>query len=151
MRRIIWGYSMKLVINSDSRLSEAIGGLRTAYAKDRYLTVNIKAGKPRSLDQNALSFAWYEQVAEELREQTINQVRRENKLVVGVPILRAEEEDFRKVYDSSLKMLPYEQKLELMDFIPVTSLMNTNQLSQYLEGMKERYKGRVELRFPDEA
>ena len=79
-------------------------------------------------------------------------VKCESKLTCGVPILRAEDEDFRAFYDNAVKRnLSYEQKLEAMKFIPVTSLMNVKQLSQYLEDVQQ-YWGRqgVFLAFPDD-
>lgn len=66
-----------------------------------------------------------------------------------MPILRAEDEEFRTFYDGALKGLSYEQKREAMKFVPVTSLMTKPQLSKYLEAMQNDFIGRgVRLEFP---
>lgn len=104
----------------------------------------------RSLEQNALSHAWYEQLAKELPEDNELGWKCFCKLHFGVPILRAADEDFRVFYDGSLKAtLTYEQKLEAMKYLPVTSLMKTKQLSAYLETMQAHFLAHgVRLEFP---
>ena len=139
-----------LTVNSDQSLSRAIGDLREAYRAHRYVKVTIGTGAKRSLDQNALSHAWYQQIADELREYKPHEIKRANKLHHGVPILRAEDEEFRAVYDAVIRPLAYEQKLLAMDILPVTSRMTKAQLSAYLDAMKAAYDGSVALQFPDE-
>ncbi|SEO76720.1 hypothetical protein SAMN02800692_2015 [Luteibacter sp. UNC138MFCol5.1] len=142
-----------VVVNSVERLQSILGDIREAWGKHHYLRVTIKTGKDRTLDQNAISHAWYEQIARELREDTAEGVKAECKLRFGVPILRAGDEEFREMYDASIRgHLSYEQKLKAMRFIPVTSLMTTSQLSQYLEDVQREYAGRgVMLEFPEDA
>ena len=70
------------------------------------------------------------------------------KLHFGVPILRMGDE-FREKYDRAVKPMAYEDKLTLMEWFPVTSLMTTPQLSEYLEKVQDHYRGRVALEFPE--
>lgn len=141
---------MTIDVFNDNTLSDAIGSLREAYAKHRRLKVSIRAGK-RSLDHNAISHVWYAQIANELREDTPEGVHCECKLRFGVPILRAEDDDFRTFYDKAIKgALTYEEKIEAMRFVPVTSLMTPDQMSRYLDAMQKAYTGRVVLEFPKE-
>ena len=141
---------MNLTINSDQSLSSAIGELRDQFKSHRFLRVSIKTGKDRSIDQNSISHAWYEQISRELREETPLGIKNFCKLHYGVPILRAENEEFRQQYDTVLKPLSYDKKLLAMNFLPVTSLMNKAQLSQYLEAMQSAYANRVKLEFPEQ-
>lgn len=141
---------MNLTINSDQSLSSAIGELRDQFKAHRFLRVSIKTGKDRSIDQNNISHAWYEQISRELREETPLGVKNFCKLHYGVPILRAENEEFRQQYDTVLKPLSYDKKLIAMNFLPVTSLMTKAQLSQYLEAMQLAYADRVKLEFPEQ-
>lgn len=141
---------MNLTINSDTSLQAAIGDLREAYRAHKFLRVAVKTGKDRSLDQNSLAHVWYEQVSRELREETPLGVKCFCKLHYGVPILRAENEDFRIQYDTVLKPLSYDKKLLAMNFLPVTSLMSKDQLSQYLAAMQAAYADRVQLVFPEQ-
>lgn len=140
------------VINSDNSLQSFIGEIRELYRVHRYVKVSAKTGKARSLDQNAISHAWYEQLARELREDDALGWKCYCKLHHGVPILRAEDEDFREAYDATIKGMTYEQKLKAMRLLPVTSLMTKEQLSKYLEAMQGDFapKG-VSLEFPDQA
>lgn len=126
----------QLVINSDTSLQSVIGALREMYAQHRYVKINAKTGKPRSLDQNAISHAWYEQLARELREEDALGHKCYCKLHFGVPILRAEDDQFREFYDNAIKGMSYERKLAAMKFLPVTSLMTKLQLSKFLEVMQ---------------
>lgn len=141
---------MNLTINSDTSLQAAIGDLREAYRAHKFLRLSVKTGKARSLDQNSLAHVWYEQVSRELREETPLGVKCFCKLHYGVPILRAENEDFRIQYDTVLKPLSYDKKLLAMNFLPVTSLMTKDQLSQYLAAMQAAYADRVQLVFPEQ-
>lgn len=142
---------MKAAIYSEPRLQQVIGQMRQAFKAGGYLRVTWSEEKPRSLPQNALAHCWYEQISRELGEDTPEGVKAECKLRFGVPILRAQDEDFRTLYDGAIKgNLSYEQKLQIMRLLPVTSLMNSAQLSQYLQDVQRSYAGRVDLQFPDE-
>ena len=67
-----------------------------------------------------------------------------------MPILRAEDEEFREAYDAVIrKTLRYDQKLVAMDMLPVTSRMTTKQISQYMQDVQDHYRERgVQLEFP---
>ena len=137
-------------VNSETSLQSVIGDLRELWRDRKFLTLSVKAGKGRSLDQNAISHAWYAQVARELREDDERGVKRYCKLHFGVPLLRAEDEEFREAYDRVIRpRLSYEEKLEAMDILPVTSRMTTKQLSRYMEDVQAHYVARgVQLEFP---
>lgn len=139
-----------MVVNSDSSLQSVIGELREMYRQHRYIKITAKTGKHRSLDQNAIGHAWYEQIARELREDDALGWKCYCKLHHGVPILRSEDEVFRETYDVTIKGMAYEQKLLVMKMLPVTSLMNKEQKSKYLEAMQgDFYRRGVLLEFPE--
>lgn len=118
---------------------------------NRPLEVLVRpAKKNRSYEQNAISHAWYQELAAKLPEDDALGWKCFCKLHFGVPILRAEDDDFRESYDGTIKAMSYEQKLQVMRILPVTSLMTTNQLSRYLEAMQEHFreKYQVSLEFP---
>ena len=139
------------IVNSRESLQRVLGDIRQMWNEHKFLRFNIKTGKDRSLDQNAISHAWYEQIARELREDTPEGVKCECKLRFGVPILRAADSDFREMYDTAIRgHLSYEQKLKAMRFLPVTSLMTVPQLRQYLVDMQDEFARRgVLLEFPE--
>ena len=108
-------------------------------------TVNLTKGKRRSVEQNRLQRLWLQEAAEQLGEYTPEEYRAYCKLHFGVPILRGEEEDFRKKYDEMFRdRFDYPEKLKLMadpwDF-PVTRLMSTGQKKRYLDDMADHFTG----------
>ncbi|AMG36268.1 recombination protein NinB [Achromobacter xylosoxidans] len=98
--------------------------------------------KPRTRAQNAFSHAWYGEIAEALPEDDALGWKCYCKLHHGVPILRAEDEEFRAAYDGSIKPLPYEKKLIAMRVFPVTSRMNTRQLTKYADAVRDDFAAR---------
>lgn len=102
----------------------------------------------RSKPQNDQSFVWYEEIAKHLPDDDISGWRCYCKLHHGVPILRAESEAFRESYDYAIKGLDYEQKLQAMKILPVTSLMNKSQMTKYFDAVQDDFfKRGVDLRF----
>lgn len=113
------------------------------------------ANRRRTLDQNALQWKWHTEAAQQLRDQSAEDYRAYCKLHFGVPILRAEDAEFREQYNKTLLHLPYETKLELMkapiDF-PVTRLMTVKQKTAFLDAVCQYYMGLgVMLTMPKEA
>jgi hypothetical protein len=112
--------------------------------------LQVSWGKPRkhrSLDQNAISHAWYATVAAVEKEYTPAEVKRFCKYHFGVPILR-ENLEYSHMIEKVLAPLNYEERVKAMEFINVTSLMTKAQLSTYLEHVQDHYRGRVPLEFP---
>ena len=109
------------------------------------LTVSLSKGGVRTLKQNKLQRLWLGEIADQLGDQSAEDIRGYCKLTIGVPILRAENESFRERYDAVVKPLPYEQKIALMmeplDF-PVTRLMTTKQHTAYLDGVHRHFSER---------
>ena len=143
---------MILTVTNDHNLQVALGRIRESFKRDGgYLRITVREGKDRTHLQNALSHAWYEQLSRELPEDTAEGWKCFCKLHCGVPILRRDDEDFRASYDASLKGMSYESKLKAMRILPVTSLMTTRQLGEYLEDVRNVFAARgVVLEFPDE-
>ncbi len=127
-------------VNSISTLAATTHALEADFKEHKYLQVQITAGKLRSLPQNAMIYKLYSDAARVTEGETPQTIRRECKLVLGVPILRSEDPKFRDKWDNNIKTaLRYEQKLEIMDFWPVTSRMNTEQESRYIDLLLARY------------
>ena len=130
-----------ILINSAESLQRALGDLRDMWHQHKFLRVSVKAGKDRSLSQNAVTHLWYAQLARELREDDEAGWKAYCKLHHGVPIMR-EDEQFRDCYDNSIKHLRYEQKLIAMRHFPVTSLMTKAQLTKYADAMRIDFIGK---------
>jgi len=137
-------------VNSANTLSEAIGELRKKFKEKGYFTLTINTGKNRTLSQNALSHVWYDKVAKEEGEYDVEGVKCLCKFHKGLPILRATDAEINEYCVAVIDLLPYEAKIEAMKFLPVTSRMNTEQLTTYLEAVQANYSGRVDLQFPED-
>lgn len=132
-----------ITVNSDTSLQEILGDIREKYEKHKYLRVTIKTGKDRSIKQNNVTHRWYEQIARELREDDVVGWRCYCKLHHGVPILRTDDEEFRTAYDAAiLHKMSYADKLLIMKFMPVTSIMTKEQLTKYAEAVQADFRKR---------
>jgi hypothetical protein len=110
--------------------------------KDSYpITIQAFKGesKHRSLEQSALVNIWYRDIAKQAEDRTTQEVTRECKLNLGVPILRGESEKFREVYDRVVGDHDYETTLEMMDYLPVTSSMTVVQMTDYIDTLYHTY------------
>lgn len=114
-----------------------------------------RGGRHRSIEQNRLQHLWHHEAATALKDEAAEDKRAYCKLHFGVPILRAESDEFRAQYDAIIRPLPYEKKLELMkapiDF-PVTRLMTTEQTTRFLDAVADHYRSLgVRLTMPEAA
>lgn len=116
--------------------------LLTVYleGRKRPFTVDITEGRDRSTEQNRLAFKWYVEISEQTGEDR-GDVRARCKLEIGVPILREAHDKFKATYDRVIRPLPYSEKLELIrdTEMPVTSLMNVEQMSRYMDIVFRRH------------
>lgn len=108
--------------------------------RKRPFTVEITEGRNRSTEQNNLAFKWYKEISEQTGED-IEDVRARCKLEDGVPILRDAQEKFRATYDRLVRPLSYSEKLALIrdTDMPVTRLMNVEQMTRYLDIVFRRH------------
>jgi hypothetical protein len=113
-------------------------------------TVEWVQGRDRTRDQNALQWLWATEAAHQLGDRTAEEMQREWKLRHGVPILREDSAEFRATYDRSLKPLPYEQKVEAMAFVDVTSILKVRQMVRFLDAVqRECAEQGIRLTDPD--
>ena len=135
--------SLKFVINSEliqGNMLEVIGQMRLA-GKVPVVTIQEQGAK-RSIPQNSLIYALYDEIAGQQEGETAQTVMRYAKLTIGVPLLRSEDEKFRNLYDKTIRMvLNYEEKLEAMDILPVSSLMKKALFTRYIDQVITHYSG----------
>ena len=103
------------------------------------LTVNIKKGEDRTIEQNKLQRMWVRE-AEEQGDHTAEEYRGYCKLTFGCAILYHENEEFADAFDAVIRPLSYENKLKAMMLpldMPVTRLMTVKQTTKYLDQVFE--------------
>ena len=110
-----------------------------------------RVGDSRSSQQNALSFALYGQIAAQVEDQTVEEIRRQCKLDYGVPILLQDDTDFHDIWYQSIGLLNYEQRLVAMKWTQVTSKFNKRQFSEYVDRLITDFsKQGISIIFPGE-
>jgi len=103
-------------------------------SKDKSYRVRITLdSEDRSLKQNKLAFFWYK-VRAGINGNSIQYDRQFCKLHYGVPLLLASDDysEFHKFWHNAMLILPYEEQMQAMDFVPVTRLMSTKHFAEYL-------------------
>lgn len=91
----------------------------------------------RTPSQNNMIHHCYGEIARQKPDMSILEVERYCKLHFGVPILRANHESFRETWDKHMlgDKKGYEEKLDFMDVIEVTRIMNKTEASEYIDTM----------------
>lgn len=141
---------MKLVANSKSSFADAVIELQKLWNQKKYLRITATTNKDRSLDQNALWAAMYERISVTQGDGTaddIAQVKSYCKLMIGVPILRRDDEQFEKGWRRYFANRSFEEQLYLMggnalfgpDGFPVTRLFDTKQGAEYTDAIPRHY------------
>lgn len=131
----------RISVNSTTKLSEAISQLTSMFRDKKFVVVSLRPGKDRTLEQNALWFAFYKRIAEMTQIGDAADARRYCKLHIGVQILLNEDEEFQRAWYRIMRHLTYEEKLAAMggcklfgpDGMPVTSLFNRAQGVAYTD------------------
>ena len=131
----------RISVNSTTKLSEAITMLTRLFREKKFVVVSLRPGKDRTLDQNALWFAFYQRIAEMTQIGDPADARKYCKLHFGVQILLNSDPDFQAAWYRVMRHLPYEEKLAMMgdcklfgpDGFPVTSLFNRAQGIAYTD------------------
>lgn len=94
--------------------------------------------KDRSLAQNKLSFAYYNQLGK-ATGHGVQHERNYCKYTFGCPILLADDKDgnFTGFYENLIDTLTYEHLVDAMEFIEVTRLFNVGQFQDYLVAIEQ--------------
>lgn len=124
------------VLRTEYMKAQALAAVEAAAVNPKQpVSVQIKTyDMKRSDAQNKLSHLWYKEISKQGGEYTFEQIKCRAKKHFGVPILLADSEKFNAAWLKAVESFPtYEEQVdELLAFFPVTSLMTTKQMSQYL-------------------
>lgn len=126
-------------INSDHTEAAFIRHVKTLREQHKYITFSApRIGADRSLSVNALSHAWFA-FCDKMLGEPEGTARNMCKLHFGVPIMREADEQFRAAYDQVIKPLEYSDKLAIMAYWPVTSIMSREQMTRFLDAVQMHY------------
>lgn len=146
-RKVTDKASQRLVVNSAPALSEAVGTLQAQFRDHRYLVLNIRPGRDRSLEQNRLWRRMYDRIALVTGQGTADDAWAYCKLMLGTSILRRDDDQFEKGWQRYFAMRSFEEQLFLMgsnplfgpDGFPVTRLFSTKQGAEYTNAIADHY------------
>jgi hypothetical protein len=137
------------IVNDYQRddLAARIRGLETNKNKPILVTIT-DADEKRSNAINRLAHMWYSDCSKQGGEYTSEQVKSLAKLKWGVPIMRKH----RKFNDTWMKLVhafpSYEEKVDLMEYLPLTSLMTNPEMSEFMNHFQAVMGSRYQLTDP---
>lgn len=102
----------------------------------------------RSKAINNLSHRWYSDVAKQGKEYTPGEVKAIAKFRWGVPIMRQHDKFNEHWLRLEKVCLSYEEKIDAMEFLPVTSLFTNAEMSQYMSDFKRVMGQKYQLTDP---
>lgn len=107
--------------------------------KERNIIKGLVSIEKRSLESNALWAVWYSQIGK-WSDQTALEVKCFCKLHFGIVLYRHQDSSFKKLYDTKITNgFTYEEKIELMKIIPVTSQLNKDNGQKYQTSIQKYY------------
>lgn len=123
-----------------------------AYLHDqpRPFTVKVSAGRPRSIAQNRLMWLWAHEASVQRQDVDARDVQSEWKLRFGIPLLIADDEKMAATWAKAEAKLTYEEQIELMEYMSVTSIMTSKQLTSFLDQVyRHSVEHGIDLTEPD--
>lgn len=115
------------------------------------LTLEWHQGVNRTKQQNRLLHKWFGEIAEQRGDMTAIQVKAEAKGFHGVAMMRAESDYFRERYDAATAGRTMEQKLQILEIWPLTSLMSVPQMTRFMDDVSADYSAKgFRLTQPDD-
>lgn len=139
--------TFRLTVNGAASLTTALTKLTAAFREHKFLVISVRPGRDRSAEQNRLWQGMYKRISETLGQGDPKEVWAYCKLMLGVPILRRDDERFGKGWDRYFSDKSFEEQLFLMganplfgpDGFPVTRLFGTKQGAEYTDAILAYY------------
>jgi hypothetical protein len=125
------------IINSNRSLAETCGKLKRDFEKYKFLSIKVDHQK-RSIISNSLQFHWYTELQQQ-GDNTAPQYRNYCKYHFGCPLRAAQDEYFAKTLRDIFMRYTYEERIDMMSFIDVTSTFDRPTMSEYLFAIKMHY------------
>jgi hypothetical protein len=129
---------MKLVVNSSRTLLEALGAVKRAFEKDKYVNVTITTRK-RSLDSNALMHVWFDEISNQ-GDDTALYYKSLAKYMFGMSILSSSDPEYVAIIIKSFGQLTHEERIKAMMHVDVTSRFDREQMKMFMEQVKFYYE-----------
>ena len=119
--------------------ADRIGWVRFIEAQPLPVTVSLLKGAKRSNPQNKTAAMWYGQISAETG-QTQAEVKAECKLRYGLPIMERDKPEWVEKWSPLYGPLLYHLRLRMFEAIPLTSLLTTRAMGEYLDAIQKEYR-----------
>jgi len=138
---------VRLVVNSDKTLLDHDKTVFDMYKEHKHLTISIRPGLDRSVQQNRLQSGMYERIARDLDSFDFKLARAHCKWYHGIPIMRRDAEGFSASFDRVFGELDHDTALRLMnpnklfpsDGFPVTRHFSKKQSTEYIKMIDQEF------------
>jgi hypothetical protein len=90
------------------------------------------------LPQNSTAAKWYAEIAAETGDTPIA-VKALCKHQFGLLIMQAQNPAWVAEYEPVYSVLPYEKRLKLFEFLPLTRKFTTRQFAEYMDAVQKTY------------
>jgi hypothetical protein len=114
------------IVNSEKTLANCQAALAEQWDAERYLRVQIKSGKIRSLDQNALFHVWCREAAKHFKLQGQGKITPEEQMKLVF-----------KANCTELADIVVTDKLTIPQQLPETSRMDLGEMFAFMERCQE--------------
>lgn len=118
--------------------SDRTGWITFLAAQPLPMTVSAVKGAHRTNPQNSTAAKWYVEIAAETGETPI-EVKALCKHQFGLLIMQAENPAWVAEYEPVYSVLPYEKRLKLFEFLPLTRKFTTKQMAAYMDAVQKTY------------
>jgi len=122
-----------VIVNSKESAKECYCEILEQFVKHKFLNIKI-AKDSRTLRQNAWQFKAYSMLSRQ-GDMTAAEYRNYCKFKFGLPIRAAEDAEFATLLRPMLTALTYEQKIQSMTFVDVTSTFDVAQMGEYIDAI----------------
>jgi hypothetical protein len=96
----------------------------------------------RTLSQNSLLHMWFGEVAKQ-DDETPDEIKLDWKAHFGVPMLRAEDQEFAAFYEDLKQTVPDpEKRRKSLRYVSISSIMTTSQLRRSSNSFEREYRER---------
>jgi hypothetical protein len=129
--------------------SELAGWGRFLACQPLPFTVSYAKGIKRSNQQSRTAEKWYQQIGSETGE-TQAEVKGQCKLMYGLPIMERDNGAWVEEWYPFYGPLPHVMRAKLFQVLPLTSLLTTRQMAEFMDAVQKEYRGQgIELIDPE--
>jgi DNA-binding transcriptional regulator YhcF (GntR family) len=125
-------------LKNEHQLNAFCEWIRGEWEKGKQPTMQELA-QERSTNQNTMMHALYRDIASQTEDQSLVEVKRICKLHYGVAIKKASDREWAEFYDRAIKPLAYEDKLEVIGAMSITSDFTKKMATEYLDTIISEY------------